>query len=254
MYLLLSVSTRMIQAPSTTGGLDKSVVVAGLLMLPQALGSLAAGWITRRLGRWLPARWTLPLAGVVMMSAMALFALWRHSLPGLVAAMLLAGIGIGIIFCTAPALIVENTGSDQRGSALGFDQVFRYVGYGFGSVLPARARRRALPARHRDNRPSLHRDRVPHPYLAVGKQHVIGTGRTLAPAARKLSAPRSTRRAERSVPLRRSSRGARDRRSVTRLAASGGSELQDEASADAAGLHQTVGLGGLFGREGASHA
>ncbi len=137
MYLLLSVSTRMIQAPSTTGGLGKSAVVAGLLMLPQALGSLAAGWTTRRLGRWLPARWTLPLAGVVMMAAMALFALWRHSLPGLMAAMLVAGIGIGIIFSTAPGLIVENTGSDQRGSALGFNQVFRYVGYGFGSVLTA---------------------------------------------------------------------------------------------------------------------
>lgn len=135
MYLLLSLSTRLVQAPVSSGGLGKTATVAGLMMVPQSIGSFAAPWITRRASAFLPRRFRLPVAGVVMMLAMGLFTLWSHSIPGLVAAMLLAGIGIGMVFSTVPSLIVDSVSSDQRGSALGFNQIFRYVGYSIGSVL-----------------------------------------------------------------------------------------------------------------------
>ncbi|MGW3155787.1 MFS transporter [Streptomyces sp. NPDC001089] len=135
MYLLLSLSTRLVQAPVSSGGLGKTATVAGLMMVPQSIGSFAAPWFTRRASVFLPRRLQLPAAGLVMMLAMGLFTLWSHSIPGLVAAMLLAGIGIGMVFSTVPNLIVDSVNSDQRGSALGFNQIFRYVGYSVGSVL-----------------------------------------------------------------------------------------------------------------------
>ncbi|MFF9391392.1 MFS transporter [Streptomyces griseoluteus] len=135
MYLLLSLSTRLVQAPVSSGGLGRTVTVAGLVMVPQSIGSFAAPWFTRRASAFLPRRLRLPAAGLVMMLAMGLFMLWSHSIPGLVAAMLLAGIGIGMLFSTVPSLIVDSVDSDQRGSSLGFNQIFRYVGYSIGSVL-----------------------------------------------------------------------------------------------------------------------
>ncbi|MER6441629.1 MFS transporter [Streptomyces sp. NPDC001185] len=132
MYLLLSLSTRLVQAPASSGGLGKTATVAGLMMVPQSIGSFAAPWLTRRASVFLPRRFRLPAAGLVMMLAMGLFTLWSHRIPGLVAAMLLAGIGIGMVFSTVPSLIVD---SDQRGSVLGFNQIFRYGGYSIGSVL-----------------------------------------------------------------------------------------------------------------------
>ncbi|MGW2689950.1 MFS transporter [Streptomyces sp. NPDC001414] len=135
MYMLLTLSTRLVQAPESSGGLGRTATVAGLMMVPQSLGSFVAPWFTRRASTFLPRRLRLPAAGLVMMLAMGLFALWSHSILVLVTAMLLAGIGIGMVFSTVPTLIVDSVGSAQRGSALGFNQIFRYVGYSVGSVL-----------------------------------------------------------------------------------------------------------------------
>lgn len=147
MYLLLSLSTRLVQAPASSGGLGKTATVAGLMMVPQSIGSFTAPWFSRRASGFLPRRFRLPAAGFVMMLAMGLFTLWSHSIPGLVASILLAGTGIGMVFSTVPSLIVDSVNSDQRGSTLGFNQIFRYVGYSIGSVLTSIILTAHTPAR-----------------------------------------------------------------------------------------------------------
>jgi hypothetical protein len=80
MYLLLTLTTRIVQAPANTGGLGHGPIIAGLAMLPLSAGSLAATWVAR----------------------------WLRHVP-----------------------------ESDTGSALSFNQIFRYVGYSLGSVLTA---------------------------------------------------------------------------------------------------------------------
>jgi len=136
MYLLLTLATRIIQAPPADG-LGYGAVVTGLAMLPMSAGSLAANWIAKWLRNRIPSIYLLPTAAVVMIIAMILFTLMRHNLVALLIAMAIAGIGIGLVFALVPTLIVGHVPRGDTGSALSFNQIFRYVGYSFGSVLTA---------------------------------------------------------------------------------------------------------------------
>jgi MFS family permease len=68
---------------------------------------------------------------------MVLFAVSRHNLAGLLVTMTVAGVGIGLVFALVPTLIVGHVPESDTGSALSFNQIFRYVGYSLGSVLTA---------------------------------------------------------------------------------------------------------------------
>ncbi|MFG2477389.1 MFS transporter [Streptomyces fagopyri] len=138
MYLLLSLVTRLAQAPVGAGqGLGASVVVTGLILLPFSVGSLLAGravpWVADRLS-W---RSTLPLSCCVILLSMLLFALSRSGLWELFLVMGVAGLGVGCVFALVPGLIVNSVAAQEVGSAMGFNQVLRYVGFATGSALSA---------------------------------------------------------------------------------------------------------------------
>jgi sugar phosphate permease len=59
-------------------------------------------------------------------------ALWEGFL-----ALGLAGVGVGFGFATMPGLIVRAVPPNETGSALGFYQVVRYVGFAIGSAVSA---------------------------------------------------------------------------------------------------------------------
>jgi predicted MFS family arabinose efflux permease len=60
--------------------------------------------------------------------------------------MAIAGVGIGLVFALVPTLIVGHVPESDTGSALSFNQIFRYVGYSIGSVLTATVLQAYTPA------------------------------------------------------------------------------------------------------------
>jgi MFS family permease len=153
MYLMLAVVTRLVQTPVSTGyGLGGSIAVAGLMMTPFSVASVAASSVTRRLLRRVrPAR-VLPLGAVVVLGASALFAFVHGNLAAIAVVMAVFGFGVGAIFAVMPGFIVGSVPVHETGSALSFNQVLRYIGYGIGSCLggvvlqAATAPGHALPA------------------------------------------------------------------------------------------------------------
>jgi MFS family permease len=137
-YLLLASIPILAQAPVADGaGFGTSIVVAGLILLPFSLASVAAGRIARSFTDRAAARLVLPVAALVQSGAFVLFLLARTELWQLFVVMAIAGIGVGAAFAAFPALIISAVPPHETGSAMSLNQVLRYVGFAVGSALTA---------------------------------------------------------------------------------------------------------------------
>ncbi|MGY1857650.1 MFS transporter [Modestobacter sp. SYSU DS0290] len=146
-YLLLSSVPRLAQTPESTGyGFGSSIVVAGLVLLPFSLASFAAGRVAKPLERLVGARWMLPIGALVLAVGELLVGFARTDLWQLFAAMAVAGLGVGTTFAALPGLIVTAVPAGETGSAMGLNQVFRYIGFAVGSALSATVLEVATPA------------------------------------------------------------------------------------------------------------
>ncbi|MGI5140265.1 MULTISPECIES: MFS transporter [unclassified Streptomyces] len=138
MYLLLSLVTRLAQTPAGPAhGFGVSVVVAGLILLPFSAGSLSASRAVPLVAQRLSWRLTLPLSCGVILLSMLWFGLNRSGLWELFVVMGVAGLGVGCVFALVPGLVVNSVPAREVGSAIGFNQVLRYVGFATGSALSA---------------------------------------------------------------------------------------------------------------------
>lgn len=138
MYLLIASVARLVQTPASTGyGLGQSVTIAGLALLPFSIGSVLASRIAPPAGRRLPPGVVLALGALTLVASMTLFTLARTQLWEIFLTMTLAGVGIGSIYALIPGLILRGVPHQETGSAMSFNQVLRYVGYGAGSTLGA---------------------------------------------------------------------------------------------------------------------
>lgn len=138
MYVLLSLVSRFVQTPASTGyGFTASVVLSGLVLLPFSALSVAASRVAPLIGRHFGQRAVLPLGCVIFIAADLLFATSRGSLWEVFVAMGLSGLGVGCTFAALPGLIVSAVPAHETGSAMSFNQVLRYVGYAIGSAMSA---------------------------------------------------------------------------------------------------------------------
>jgi MFS family permease len=138
MYLYLSGVTEYIQAPPVTGyGLSASVVAAGLSLIPLSIMSFAASralpWFNAHFGP----RPLLPLGALAVAAAGIFFSLFHTSLWQAFVMMAMLGVGIGSTSAAIPGLIVRAVPRSETGSATGFYQVVRYLGFSLGSALTA---------------------------------------------------------------------------------------------------------------------
>lgn len=131
MYLLMVLVTQFVQLRSF--GFGASVFVAGLTLVPlsalSGLGSRALPWLEDRVG----IRPVIPAGAVAVSAAAALFALTANHLWQVFATTGLLGIGLGFTFAAMPGLIVGAVPRSETGSAMGFYQVSRFVGFAMGS-------------------------------------------------------------------------------------------------------------------------
>jgi len=138
MYMNLSAVTEFVQVPRTAGfGFSASVVVSGLILIPLSvfllLGSRLLPTLVRRLGIG-----TLLSVGCLVVAASGtFFALFHDALWESFVMMSILGIGLGTTYAAIPGLIVESVPRSETGSAMGFYQVVRYVGFSLGSALTA---------------------------------------------------------------------------------------------------------------------
>ncbi len=137
-YMLSSLIIRLVQTPTATGyGYGSTVIVAGSMLIPMSVLSFAASRFTPALTRYLTPATCLPLGCAFLLAASVIFATTRSHLWELYAVMALSGFGIGIVFAAVPGLIIRAVPASETGSALGFNQVLRTIGFAFGSALSA---------------------------------------------------------------------------------------------------------------------
>ncbi|MFC3242630.1 MFS transporter [Gordonia humi] len=136
MYLLLSLAVRYVQAPTSTGyGLGASAVVAGLVLVPFSAGSFVATRIAPHLAERTSHRAVLPIAAVVLLGGMLMFSFARGSMWQMLVVMGIEGIGVGLVFAVVPGMLLRAVAVSETASAMGFNQVLRYIGYSIGSAM-----------------------------------------------------------------------------------------------------------------------
>jgi MFS family permease len=138
MYLYMSSITEFLQAPHSAGyGFDASVVVAGLSLVPLSITSIATSravpWITARIGP----RAQLPFGCLMVTVAGGFFLAFHTSLWQAFVMMGILGIAVGSTSAIIPGLIIRAIPESETGSAMGFYQVVRYLGFSLGSALTA---------------------------------------------------------------------------------------------------------------------
>lgn len=138
MYMFLSVVTEFVQTPTSAGyGFGASVVVAGLCLVPFSILSVSSARLLPWLGRTIGERAILPFGCVVVAIAGVFFALAHGQLWTAFVTMSLVGVGMGMTFAAIPGMVVRSVPEDETGSAMGFYQVVRYVGFSLGSAVAA---------------------------------------------------------------------------------------------------------------------
>ncbi len=136
MYIAIALMTQFAQLSTPSGfGLGQSVFTAGLTLVPLSAGSFLASRFLPALQRRLGQRAVLAFGCLVVGAGMVFFAATAETLWQSLVAMGIIGIGLGLTFAALPGLIVVATPRSETGSATGFYQVSRYVGFSIGSGL-----------------------------------------------------------------------------------------------------------------------
>jgi predicted MFS family arabinose efflux permease len=138
MYMNLSAVTEFVQLPrSSEYGFGTSVVAAGLILVPMSTLMLAGSRMLPTLERLLGIRMVLTVGCLVVGVAGAIFALRHGALWEAFVMMGILGLGLGTTYAAIPGLIVRSVPARETGSAMGFYQVVRYVGFSLGSAITA---------------------------------------------------------------------------------------------------------------------
>jgi MFS family permease len=138
MYASFLVFPQFAQLPASTGfGFGASVVVAGLYLLPAALGMSALGSVAGRVARRYGSKHAVIAGSGVTAVAFALLAVAHaHPYDMLISAGLM-GIGIGLAFAALGNLIVQAVEPGQTGAATGMNTVMRTLGGALGGQIVA---------------------------------------------------------------------------------------------------------------------
>jgi predicted MFS family arabinose efflux permease len=138
MYMFLTVITEFVQTPSAEGfGFDASTLVAGLCLVPFSIASLLGSRLMTATLRRFGSRTALAIGGLAIVAAGVFFALVHGALWQAFVMMGLLGTGFGFTFAAIPGLITRAVPPREMGSAMGFYQVVRSIGFSAGSALVA---------------------------------------------------------------------------------------------------------------------
>lgn len=136
MYIGLSISSLIAQAPALTGyGLSMPVFWAGFVMFPLSVGSFSANRLVRRFSHRIRLATLLPVGAAAMTIAGMLLWFAHSELWQILVGMLILGLGMGASYAAMPALIARSVAAEELGSSVSFNQVLRTVGSSFGTAV-----------------------------------------------------------------------------------------------------------------------
>jgi MFS family permease len=138
MYMFLPLLTNFVQTPPSEGyGFGASVLVTGLMLVPFAVLSTSMSRVARMIGHRVPPERLVPIGAMLMALATIMFLVTSGALWEGFVATGLVGVGVGLSFAAMPGLIIRSVPASETGSALGFYQVVRTVGFALGSGVSA---------------------------------------------------------------------------------------------------------------------
>lgn len=105
--------------------------------MPFSIFSVTSSRLLPQLTRLVGRRGVLPVGCLVVAVAGAFFATFHTALWQAFVMMAILGVGLGATFAAIPGLVVGAVPESETGSAMGFYQVVRYVGFSLGSALAA---------------------------------------------------------------------------------------------------------------------
>lgn len=132
MYLGISLITQVVQLPT---GMNRSVLAAGLTLLPLSVLSMASSRLYPIVRERAGVRAAIPLGATVLAASMAFFAATGDAIWQAFVTMAFVGLGLGFTFAALPGLIIASVPQRETSSAMSFYQVTRYVGFSIGSGL-----------------------------------------------------------------------------------------------------------------------
>jgi EmrB/QacA subfamily drug resistance transporter len=137
MYAAFLLLPQFAQLPRVTGfGYGASVVVAGLYLLPCALGMGLLGSVAGRIERRFSSRYALIAGSSISAVACGWLALASRPADMLISSALL-GVGIGLAFAALGNLIVQAVPPEETGVASGMNTVLRTLGGAVGGQIAA---------------------------------------------------------------------------------------------------------------------
>ncbi len=137
MYACFLLLPQFAQLPASTGfGYGASVVLAGLYLLPCALGMGLLGSVAGRIERRFSSRFALITGTAVGAVACGWLAIATRPYDMLISSTLL-GVGIGLAFAALGNLIVQAVPPSQTGVASGMNTVVRTLGGAVGGQIAA---------------------------------------------------------------------------------------------------------------------
>jgi MFS family permease len=138
LYIGLSVSSLIVQAPASTGyGLSLPVFWAGFVMFPLSVGSFVANRLVRRASRRIRLTTLLPVGAGMVAASGTLLWVAHTELWEILTGMLVFGLGMGTSYAAMPALIARSVAMEELGSSVSFNQVLRTMGSSFGTAVSA---------------------------------------------------------------------------------------------------------------------
>ncbi|SEP25698.1 MFS transporter [Trujillonella endophytica] len=138
MYAGFAFIPQFLQTPESTGyGLQASITLSGLVLLPQSVVSFLTGLASGRLVARFGSKLVLIVGALSCSIGFALFArfndsLWEVSIIGI-----LMGVGFGLAFSAMANLVVAAVPSSQTGVASGMNTNIRTIGGAVGTALLA---------------------------------------------------------------------------------------------------------------------
>jgi len=127
MYGVVVLLTQFVQQPGY--GLGESIFVGGLALVPMSVLSTSTSRMLTVLMRRVGSRPIIPAGSLAVALCCVAFAATTGTLWPIFVASGLLGLGVGLTYAAMPGLIVGAVPPGETGSALGFYQVSRFVGF-----------------------------------------------------------------------------------------------------------------------------
>jgi Na+/melibiose symporter-like transporter len=136
MFAMSLVLPQILQLPLATGyGLEQSLLVTGLVLVPSGLVMMATAPVSARISRARGPKVTLMVGAVVVATGYALGAVLMSEIWHLVLTSALIGAGIGFAYGAMPALIMSAVPVSETAAANSLNTLMRAIGTSISSAV-----------------------------------------------------------------------------------------------------------------------